>query len=91
MTIGALRPGVASGEVLPVATDAAAELTTAEASSVAVVRGEARLTVRFTAEDAELALQIAEHVVETTATVAEPLAWTVTQGVKGRWATVRRA
>jgi len=91
MTIGALRPGVAPDRVLPTATDAAADLTTAEASSVNVVRGEARLTVRFTAEDAELAEQIARHVVDTTATVAEPLAWQLTRSSKDRWVTVRRA
>lgn len=45
MTVGALRPGVPADRVLPSAADAAAELTTVEASSVNVVRGEARLTV----------------------------------------------
>ncbi|MCX7522557.1 hypothetical protein OSC27_09755 [Microbacterium sp. STN6] len=91
ITIGALRPGVSPQQVLPAATDAAAELTTAEASNVAVVRGEARLTVRFAADDDELAAQIAQHVVETTATLAEPAAWQITRRSQNRWLTLKRA
>jgi hypothetical protein len=91
MTVGALRPGVPADRVLPTAADAAAELTTVEASSVNVVRGEARLTVRFTAEDAELAEQIALHVVGITAAVAEIVGYTVTRRSGGRWYTVNRA
>lgn len=85
MTIGALRPGVAPEQVLPLASAAAAQLTTVEASEVAVVSGAARLTVRFTADDAELALQIGRHVVEKTGTVAEARAFAVTERVRGRW------
>lgn len=85
MTIGALRPGVAADHVLPVAAAAAAQLTTVEASEITVVSGTARLTVRFTADDAELAVQIGHHVVETTGTVAEARAFTITERVKGRW------
>jgi hypothetical protein len=85
MTIGALRPGVAPDAVVPHAAAAAAELTTVEASDVAVVTGHARVTVRFTADDPELALQIADHVVTATDAVAQPVAHTVTVRVKGRW------
>jgi hypothetical protein len=91
MTIGALRPGVPPDRVLPTAADAAAQLATVEASSVNVVRGEARLTVRFTAEDAELAEQIARHVVDTTAGVVEVIVCTVTRRSGDRWYTVSRA
>jgi hypothetical protein len=89
MTIGRLRPGVAPDAVVPHAAAAAAELTTVEASDVAVVAGHARVTVRFTADDAELAAQIAEYVVAATDAVAEPVAFTVTERVKGRWFSVR--
>lgn len=85
ITIGALRPGATPEAVLPVATRAAAELTTVEASDVGIVAASARLTVRFTADDSELAGQIGRHVVEMTGTVAEPLAWKLTERVNGRW------
>jgi hypothetical protein len=85
MTIGALRPGIAPDAVLPHAAAAATELTTVEASDVAVVSGQARVTVRFTADDRELAVQIADHVVAATDAVAQPVAHAVTERVKGRW------
>jgi hypothetical protein len=85
MTIGALRAGVAPGAVVPHAASAAAELATVEASDVAVVAGRALVTVRFTADDPELALQIADHVLAATDAVAQPVAHTVTERVKGRW------
>ncbi|MGO4690795.1 hypothetical protein [Glaciibacter sp. 2TAF33] len=85
MTLGALRSGVAPEAVVPHAASAAAELTTVEASDLAVVAGHARVTVRFTADDPELALQIADHVVAATDAVARPLDHAVTERVKGRW------
>ena len=51
LTVGALAPGVQPPDVLPTAADAARELVTVEAYDVGVVSGEARLTVRFTADD----------------------------------------
>jgi hypothetical protein len=91
MSIGALRPGVAPDRVVPTAAAAAAQLTTVEASSVNVVRGTARVTIRFMSEDGELAEQIARHVVDVTNTVAETVDWTVTQRVREKWLTVKRA
>jgi beta-lactamase class A len=88
MIIGALRPGGSPAAVLPTAAAAAAELTTVEASDLAVVAGTARATVRFTADDAELAAQIGRHVVDVTSTVAEPISSVVTERVKGRWVPV---
>ncbi|QYF72214.1 hypothetical protein [Cryobacterium sp. PAMC25264] len=89
MTIGALQPGVRPDAVLPAAAAAAAELTSVEASDLAVVAGSARATVRFTADDGDLALAIGEHVVATTRRVAAPVTWLVTERVKGRWLPVR--
>jgi hypothetical protein len=91
MTMGSLRPGVAPDRVQAIASEAAAQLTTVEASSVNVVRGQARLTVRFEAEDDELAEQIAGHVVGATDSAAEVLEFTVTVQRHGGWLTVRRA
>jgi hypothetical protein len=89
MSIGALQPGVRPDAVLPAAAAAAAELTTVEASDLAVVAGSARATVRFTAEDADAALAVGRHVVAGTRRVADPVTWQVTERVKGRWLPVR--
>ncbi|BDZ47241.1 hypothetical protein [Naasia aerilata] len=89
LAIGALAPGVRPAEVLPAAADAAAALTTLEASSVNVVRGEARMTVRFTAEDDDIAVQVADHVRAVTGELAEVVDVRVTRQASGRWTTVR--
>jgi hypothetical protein len=89
MTIGALRPGVRPDAVLPAAAAAAAERTTVEASDLAVVAGTARATVRFTADDGDVAAAIGGHIVERTRTVADPVSWLVTERVKGRWLPLR--
>ncbi|WP_075741308.1 MULTISPECIES: hypothetical protein [Actinoalloteichus] len=85
MTIGMLRPGVAPERVVPTAAEAAAEFATVEASAVDVVAGEARVTVRFTAGDQQIARQIGDHVVSATAAVAETRAWTLTHRTRGQW------
>lgn len=85
MTIGMLRPGASPERVEPTAAAAADEVAVLEASSVDVVRGEARLVIRFTAEDGELALQVARHVTTTTDRVAQLLDAVVTQRDGGTW------
>ncbi|PRY70600.1 hypothetical protein B0I08_101737 [Glaciihabitans tibetensis] len=85
MTIGALRPGSAAPAVMPLAAQAAKELTTVEASELTIVAGAPRVIVRYTAEDAELAAQIGAHTAAVTGTVAEVRTWMVTQRVDGRW------
>jgi hypothetical protein len=89
MSVGALQPGARPDAVLPAAARAAAELTTVEASDLAVVAGQARATVRYTADDSDLALAIGQHVVQQTRLVADPVTWQVTERVKGRWLPVR--
>lgn len=88
MTVGMLRPGVSPDRVLPTAADAAAELTTVEASDLGIVAGSPRITIRFTADDAELASQLGHHVASRTSEAAEVLGWRVTERVKGRWQAV---
>lgn len=85
MTIGALRPGTAPASVLPTAANAARELTVVEASDVAIIAGSARLTVRFMADDAELARQIGEHTAASTNAAAAVLRWRITERVGSRW------
>ncbi|RWZ52480.1 hypothetical protein ELQ90_00525 [Labedella phragmitis] len=85
MTIGMLRPGSSPEQVQPTAADAAAEIAVLESSTVDVTRGEARLVVRFTADDPELALQVARHVVASTDRVAHITYSTVTERDGGTW------
>ena len=62
MGVTFLHPGTEPEAVLPAAAGAARERTTVESYDVAVVRGAARITVRFTAEDAPAALDVARAV-----------------------------
>ena len=83
LVVGALRG--APDAVLPAARAAASDLAVLEASDLQVVRGEARVVVRFTADDSELAAQVAEHVASVTATAAEITGWRLTERVGGTW------
>jgi len=60
--VGFMRPGIEPGAVLPAAAGAAREMATVESYDVAVVRGEARITVRFTAEGNREAVGVARGV-----------------------------
>lgn len=85
LTVGRLRPGTDPERVLPTAADAAAEVAVLESSTVDIVRGEARIVVRFTADDAEIALQVARHVIASTDAVAETIRADVTERDGGTW------
>ena len=63
LAVGLLRPGADPEAVLPAAAAAASARTTVEAYDVGVVRGEARVTVRFLADGDEAAHDVA-HAVE---------------------------
>lgn len=86
LTIGALAPGVSPERVLPAAKAAALELAVVEAAEVQVVSGQARIVVRFTAAENEIATQIGRHVASVTAESARVEAWRVTERVGSRWA-----
>ena len=85
VAVGRLRPGTDPRTVEPAAADAARELAVVEASSVDVVAGEARLTVRFTEDTVRSALRVAEHTVARVGTLAETGGWRLTERVGGRW------
>lgn len=85
LTIGVLRPGVEPSTVLPAAAEAARRRTEVEAYDVAVVRGEARVTVRFTSDDDEDALAIARRVRATVATLADVTDASVRRRYGSRW------
>jgi len=85
LSVGRLAPGVAPDSVLPAAAAGAAELTTVEARDLAVVRGEARITVRFTAEEDRTAAGVADTVAAATAPLAEVTRAALTRRDGGRW------
>lgn len=62
LAVGLLRPGADPEAVLPTAAAAARALTTVEAYDVGVVRGEARVTVRFLADTDAAAHTVADAV-----------------------------
>jgi hypothetical protein len=62
LAVGLLRPGADPEAVLPAAAAAARALTTVEAYDVGVVRGEARVTVRFLADTDAAAHTVADAV-----------------------------
>ena len=85
VAVGNLRPGVDPRDVEPAAAAAASELAVVEATSVDVVSGEARITVRFTEDNARTALRVAEHTVVRLRALAELGAWRLTERLGGRW------
>ncbi|MGN0110474.1 MAG: hypothetical protein ACI38P_02380, partial [Cellulosimicrobium funkei] len=62
LAVGLLHPGADPEAVLPAAAAAARALTTVEAYDVGVVRGEARVTVRFLADTDASAHGVADAV-----------------------------
>ena len=88
LVVGMLAPGVAPQQVLPAAKAAGLELAVVEASDLAVVAGEARITIRFAADEAEIARQVGEHIASSTAALARVERWRLTERVGGRWESV---
>lgn len=85
MIVGPLELGVKPETVLPTLTQAIADYTLVEASDIAVVGGEPRVTVRFTADTDEAAFLIAEQGIDGARVSAQPIAWQITRQVHGRW------
>lgn len=89
MVVGDLRPGVDPATVLPAAADAAAALTAVEAQYLEVVRGEARLTVRFEAADDAAAGVVRHAVVERAGELVDVLVTRVSRRWGARWYPIR--
>ena len=85
VAVGLLRPGVRPDAIVPGIADAVAERAVVEASSLDVVAGEARVTVRFTADGVDEAIPVAEHAVARLRGLAQTGAWHLTERVGGRW------
>ncbi|UCR88280.1 hypothetical protein [Mycetocola spongiae] len=85
LSIGELNPGIAPDELLPAVAAAAAERAVVEASEVRVVSYTAQLVIRFTAEDADRAIEVATHTAARARTLAEVPRSIITRREKGRW------
>jgi hypothetical protein len=85
MTLGRIHPGANAARVLPDAVDAVAELTIVEAKSVGVVKGQGTATVRFLADDDDVARQIAEAAAHAAGGVAEILMLDLRRQNGTRW------
>jgi hypothetical protein len=85
MTVGALRAGADPAAVLPAAAAEAARIATLEANDIQVVRGEPRLTVRFTGDDDAAAERIAGAVRARTAELVDVPRATITRRDGGVW------
>ena len=87
--IGLLQPGVAAPDVLPQAVATAEAMTTVEAYDVAVVRGQARVTVRFQADDDQTARRVGWAVLARLDELADISGRSVTRRFGSRWYPVR--
>lgn len=83
--IGRVMPGVSPAEVQPAAADAVGEFANVEANQVQVRGGVASIVVRFTAEDAREAIEVAHRATPRLAQSAEVQAAVLTKRVRGRW------
>lgn len=89
-TVGLLRPGTAPQDVLPEAVAVARAMTTVEAHDVGVVRGAARVTVRFEAAGDGEARRIAWAVLSRLDELAETSDGDLTRRYGNRWLPPRR-
>ena len=87
--VGLLRPGVDPATVLPTAADAARARVEVEAFDVGVVRGEPRVTVRFTDDDDADALAVGRRVRAVVTALADVNSMQVSRRYGPRWYEVR--
>jgi hypothetical protein len=87
--VGLLQPGVDAPDVLPQAVAVAEERTVVEAFDLAVVRGQARVTVRYEAVDDQTARSIGWAVLARLDELADISGRSVTRRFGARWYPVR--
>lgn len=71
LILGLLHRGTSPEAVLPAAAAAARDLTEVEAYDLGIVSGEARITVRYLAEDDDKAAEVARAVHAAASTLVE--------------------
>ncbi|MBT0993112.1 hypothetical protein KIN34_02235 [Cellulomonas sp. DKR-3] len=87
--VGLLRPGASAPALLPDAVDLARTLVTVEASDLEVVRGRARVTIRYQADDDASARRAGWAVLHHLDERAEIEGRTVTRRYGNRWYALR--
>jgi hypothetical protein len=85
LDIAELRPGGDPAAVLPTARDACRAVAQLEAADVAVVSGQARLVIRFAADDDETAGRVGATVAAAADRVARVARRALTRRIGGRW------
>ncbi|ROS75255.1 hypothetical protein [Cellulomonas sp. PhB143] len=89
LAVGLLNRSTDPADVVPAAAAAAAGLATVESSDVGVVRGRARVTVRFTTDTDGAAAQVAQAVYHRVEELAEASPPRVTRRWGSRWHPLR--
>lgn len=87
--VGLLRPGTSAPDLLPDAVAFARTLVTVEASDVEVVRGRARVTVRYQADDDPSARRAGWAILHRLDELAEIDGRQLTRRFGNRWYPVR--
>ena len=87
--VGLLQPGTDPADVLPEAVAVAQERVVVEAFDLGVVRGEARVTIRFDAPDDLTARQVGWAVLARLDELADISGRSVTRRFGARWYTLR--
>lgn len=88
MVIGAMRAGATPAAVLPAAKAACTAIANLEAADIAVVAGQARITIRYTETDGDRARQIGAAIAEHTNRIAQVLRYRITKRIKSRWVAI---
>jgi hypothetical protein len=90
LAVGTLQPGTDPAAVLPTAADAARAHATVEAWDLGVVRGQARITVRFTVDDDGAAREVADGVLDAVDRLADTWGARLTRRWGNRWEPLTR-
>jgi hypothetical protein len=85
LTVGRVHPGGNAQAVLPAAAEAVGEVAVVEARSVGVRQGRAEATVRFAADDDEIAKQVAPVAARGAGVHAEILGIALRRQAGTRW------
>ncbi len=87
-TVGLIRPGTNPATLLPEIADATRALAVVEDSSIAVVAGVARITIRFTGDSDADARRVGTGILSIAAEKAELSRFGLTRRVKQNWVPV---
>lgn len=88
LSIGDLRVGVHPDRVVEITGGPASALTVLEGTNLNVVAGQARVTIRFTADDDEHAAFVAREVIQAATAIAEVRSAFVTRRAGNTWSDV---